>query len=153
MLLRLTMLPGLALMMWAVPHLARHLGGKPAVALWLAVLNPLVLIHLIGGVHNEMLMVGLMAAGIALVLERHHVAGIGLVAIGVAIKATAGIALPFIVWIWMHARTRAAQPNVGEGPLPTSGRVVRQDRRRWVRACSPRCLSRPRRSPASASAG
>ncbi|WP_068278197.1 alpha-(1-_6)-mannopyranosyltransferase A [Aldersonia kunmingensis] len=117
MLLRLTMLPGLALMMWAVPHLARHLGGKPAVALWLAVLNPLVLIHLMGGVHNEMLMVGLMAAGIALVLERHHVGGIVLVAIGVAIKATAGIALPFIVWIWMqHERERRAER--GEGPLP-----------------------------------
>ena len=110
MLLRLTMLPGLALMMWAVPHIARHLGGKPAVALWLAVLNPLVLIHLIGGVHNEMLMVGLMAAGIALVLEHHHVAGIVVVAVGVAIKATAGIALPFLVWIWMvHERERRAE--------------------------------------------
>ncbi|WP_460698264.1 alpha-(1-_6)-mannopyranosyltransferase A [Nocardia thraciensis] len=115
--MRLVMLPGLALMMWAVPHLTKHLGGKPTVALWLAVLNPLVLIHLIGGVHNEMLMVGLMAAGIALVLERHHAAGIVVVAIGVAIKATAGVALPFLVWIWMiHERERRAAEN--KGPLP-----------------------------------
>ncbi|MFE6862039.1 alpha-(1-_6)-mannopyranosyltransferase A [Nocardia sp. NPDC057668] len=107
--LRLVMLPGLALMMWAVPYLTKHLGGRPTVALWLAVLNPLVLIHLLGGVHNEMLMVGLMCAGIALVLERHHVAGIVVVAIGVAIKATAGIALPFLVWIWMlHEKERRA---------------------------------------------
>ncbi|MFD4181192.1 alpha-(1-_6)-mannopyranosyltransferase A [Rhodococcus sp. NPDC058514] len=116
MLLRLTMLPGLALTMWAVPHLARQLGGNQATALWLAVLNPLVLIHLIGGVHNEMLMVGLMTAGIALVLERHHVAGIAVVAVGVAIKATAGVALPFLVWIWMiHERERAAEE--GRTPL------------------------------------
>ena len=109
MLLRIIMLPGLALMMWAIPHIASHLGGKTAVALWLAVLNPLVLIHLIGGVHNEMLMVGFMAAGIALVLERHHVAGISVVAIAVAIKATAAVALPFLVWIWMmHERERLA---------------------------------------------
>lgn len=122
-LMRLVMLPGLALMMWAVPHLARHLGGRPSVALWLAVLNPLVLIHLIGGVHNEMLMVGLMAAGIALVLERRHVAGIVLVAIGVAIKATAGIALPFIVWIWMvHERERRA----AAGDTPASSGAERQ---------------------------
>ncbi|WP_258081196.1 alpha-(1-_6)-mannopyranosyltransferase A [Nocardia nova] len=115
--MRLVMLPGLALMMWAVPHMTKHLGGKPTVALWLAVLNPLVLIHLIGGVHNEMLMVGLMAAGIALVLERHHAAGIVVVAIGVAIKATAGVALPFLVWIWMiHERERRAAEN--KGPLP-----------------------------------
>ncbi|WP_416277055.1 alpha-(1-_6)-mannopyranosyltransferase A [Nocardia sp. alder85J] len=115
--MRLVMLPGLALMMWAVPHLTKHLGGKPTVALWLAVLNPLVLIHLIGGAHNEMLMVGLMAAGIALVLEHHHAGGIVVVAIGVAIKATAGVALPFLVWIWMiHERERRTAEN--KGPLP-----------------------------------
>ncbi|WP_228000979.1 alpha-(1-_6)-mannopyranosyltransferase A [Nocardia australiensis] len=118
--LRLVMLPGLALMMWAVPYLTKHLGGKPAVALWLAVLNPLVLIHLIGGVHNEVLMVGLMCAGIALVLERHHVAGIVVVAIGVAIKATAGIALPFLVWIWMlHERERRAMERAAASPGAT----------------------------------
>ncbi|WP_067858967.1 alpha-(1-_6)-mannopyranosyltransferase A [Nocardia shimofusensis] len=115
--LRLVMLPGLALMMWAVPYLTKHLGGRPTVALWLAVLNPLVLIHLIGGVHNEMLMVGLMCAGIALVLERHHVAGIVVVAIGVAIKATAGVALPFLVWIWMlHERERRALERAALDP-------------------------------------
>lgn len=115
--LRLVMLPGLALMMWAVPYLTKHLGGRPTVALWLAVLNPLVLVHLIGGVHNEMLMVGLMCAGIALVLERHHFAGVVVVAIGVAIKATAAVALPFLVWIWMvHERDRRAAE--GRGPLP-----------------------------------
>ncbi|MFI6368443.1 alpha-(1-_6)-mannopyranosyltransferase A [Nocardia sp. NPDC050630] len=118
--LRLVMLPGLALMMWAVPYLTKHLGGKPNVALWLAVLNPLVLIHLIGGVHNEMLMVGLMCAGIALVLERHHVAGIVVVAIGVAIKATAGVALPFLVWIWMlHERERRALQRAAQSPGAT----------------------------------
>ncbi|WP_037141910.1 alpha-(1-_6)-mannopyranosyltransferase A [Rhodococcoides fascians] len=112
MLLRITMLPGLVLMMWAVPRLASHLGGKPAIALWLAVLNPLVLIHLIGGVHNELLMVGLMTAGIVLVLERKHVAGVALVAVAVAIKATAGLALPFMVWIWMiHEREKAVADN------------------------------------------
>ncbi|WP_199742978.1 alpha-(1-_6)-mannopyranosyltransferase A [Nocardia stercoris] len=117
--MRLVMLPGLILMVWAVPHLTKHLGGKPTVALWLAVLNPLVLIHLIGGVHNEMLMVGLMAAGIALVLERHHVAGIVVIAIAVAIKATAGVALPFLVWIWMiHERERRAEQDEGDLPHP-----------------------------------
>ncbi|WP_405168141.1 alpha-(1-_6)-mannopyranosyltransferase A [Nocardia sp. NBC_01499] len=123
--MRLVMLPGLALMMWAVPYLTKHLGGKPTVALWLAVLNPLVLIHLWGGVHNEMLMVGLMCAAIALVLERHHVAGIVVLSIGVAIKATAGVALPFLVWIWMlHEREKRAAERAGRDPanLPENER-------------------------------
>jgi alpha-1,6-mannosyltransferase len=107
MLLRLSMLPGLALLIWATPRLTRHLGANAPTALWICVLNPLVIIHLMGGVHNEMLMVGLMTAGIALTFERHHVAGSTLVAVGVAVKATAGIALPFLVWVWMrHLRDR-----------------------------------------------
>jgi alpha-1,6-mannosyltransferase len=107
MLLRLCMLPGLALLIWATPRLARHLSADVPIALWICVLNPLVIIHLMGGVHNEMLMVGLMTAGIALTFERHHVAGITLVAVAVAVKATAGIALPFLVWVWMrHLRER-----------------------------------------------
>lgn len=116
MMLRIAMLPGLILMMWAIPHIASHLGGNKPVALWLAVLNPLVLIHLIGGVHNELLMVGLMVAGIALALERHHAAGIAVVTIGAAIKATAGIALPFIVWIWL-IHEREARLAAGRKPL------------------------------------
>lgn len=117
MLLRVAFLPGLALMMWALPRLARQLGGKPTIAVWLAVLNPLVLIHLIGGVHNELLMVGLMVAGITLALDRKHIAAVAIIALGVAVKAMAGIALPFIVWIWMiHERERA----LAEGREPAT---------------------------------
>ena len=53
-----------------------------------------------GGVHNEMLMVGLMAAGIALIFQRHPIAGNALIVVAVAVKATAGLALPFMVWVW-----------------------------------------------------
>lgn len=102
MLLRLCMLPGLALLIWAAPRLARHLGADGATALWTCVLNPLVLIHLMGGVHNEMLMVGLMAAGIALTMQRRHVVGITLISVAIAVKATAGLALPFLFWVWMR---------------------------------------------------
>jgi len=100
MLFRLCMLPGLALLIWAAPRVARHIGASGAAALWICALNPLVIIHLMGGVHNEMLMVGLMIAGIALTLRRHPVWGVTLMTAGVAVKATAGLALPFMVWVW-----------------------------------------------------
>lgn len=102
MVLRLCMLPGLALLIWAAPRLTRHLGTNAPAALWICVLNPLVLIHLMGGVHNEMLMVGLMAAGIALTFSGHSVWGVSLLTVAIAVKATAGIALPFLVWVWMR---------------------------------------------------
>ena len=102
MLLRLCMLPGLAMLIWAAPRVARHIGADGTVAMWICVLNPLVIIHLMGGVHNEMLMVGLMMAGIALTFAGHHVGGAALIAVAVAVKATAVLALPFMVWVWVR---------------------------------------------------
>jgi alpha-1,6-mannosyltransferase len=111
MLLRLCMLPGLVLLLWATTRVARHLDANVPVALWVCALNPLVIIHLMGGVHNEMLMVGLMMAGIALTFERRPVAGIALVGAAMAVKATAGLALPFLVWVWMRQlRDRRGYP-------------------------------------------
>ncbi len=115
MVLRLCMLPGLILLIWAAPRVARHIGASGPVALWVCVLNPLVIIHLMGGVHNEMLMVGLMMAGIALTFMRHPVAGVALVATAVAVKATAGLALPFLVWVW--ARQLRSGPARARGPV------------------------------------
>lgn len=114
MLLRLCMLPGLALLVWSVPRLARQLGTHGPAALWICVLNPLVLIHLMGGVHNEMLMVGLMMAGIALTFEGRQGRGVGLLTVAIAVKATAGIALPFLVWVWM----RQLRARRGWQPVP-----------------------------------
>lgn len=114
MLLRLCMLPGLALLIWATPRVARHLGANSAAALWICVLNPLVIIHLMGGVHNEMLMVGLMMAGIALTFGGRPILGVACIATAVAVKATAGIALPFMVWVWM----RRLRDTRGYGSVP-----------------------------------
>ncbi|MCV7064767.1 alpha-(1-_6)-mannopyranosyltransferase A [Mycolicibacterium farcinogenes] len=102
MLLRLCMLPGLLLLIWAAPRVARHVGASGAASLWICVLNPLVIVHLMGGVHNEMLMVGLMMAAIALTFAGRPVIGVSLIAVAVAVKATAGLALPFLVWVWMR---------------------------------------------------
>lgn len=111
LLLRLAMLPGLALLVWALPRLATLLGSDAGTALWLGALNPLVLVHLVGGVHNEMLMVGLMAAGLVLVARRHHLSGFAVIALAVGIKASAGLALPFAVWIWVAHRRAESSPT------------------------------------------
>jgi alpha-1,6-mannosyltransferase len=125
MLLRLCMLPGLALLIWAVPRVARHIGASSAAALWICVLNPLVLIQLMGGVHNEMLMVGLMMAGIAWSLQGRHAAGAALIAVAVAVKATAGLALPFMVWVWARGlRDRRGYSPVKAFAAATAASVV-----------------------------
>lgn len=125
MLLRLCMLPGLALLIWAAPRVARHVGASGAAALWICVLNPLVIIHLMGGVHNEMLMVGLMMAAIALTFAGRPIWGVGLIATAVAVKATAGLALPFMVWVWMRQlRERHDMPPVRAFAVSTAASVL-----------------------------
>ena len=74
--MRLALLPGLLLSLWAIPRLARHFGASAAAGLWLVLFNPLVLIHLVGGPHVELLMMGVLSAGMALVVTGRHVGGL-----------------------------------------------------------------------------
>ncbi|HET9140214.1 polyprenol phosphomannose-dependent alpha 1,6 mannosyltransferase MptB, partial [Actinophytocola sp.] len=104
--MRLVMMLGLGLLLWSLPGLVRHLGGRLPVTLWLVVAGPMMVVHLIGGPHNDLIMVGLLAAGTLCVLDRRHVLGIVLVTMAAAVKATAVIALPFLVWVWAgHLRS------------------------------------------------
>jgi alpha-1,6-mannosyltransferase len=99
---RLLQLPGLALLVWALPGLVRHLGGRLPVAAWLLVAGPITVVHLVGGPHNDLLMIGLLAAGTLLVLDGRHAAGIAVVTVSVAVKASSAVALPFLVWVWAN---------------------------------------------------
>ena len=60
---RLVVLLGVGLIVWAVPRLARRCGVADVSALWLGAANPLLIMHLVAGIHNEALMLGLMLTG------------------------------------------------------------------------------------------
>ncbi|BBX70499.1 polyprenol phosphomannose-dependent alpha 1,6 mannosyltransferase MptB [Mycolicibacterium psychrotolerans] len=60
---RLMVLLGVGLIVWATPRLARRCGVAEVSALWLGATNPLLFMHLVAGIHNEALMLGLMLAG------------------------------------------------------------------------------------------
>ncbi|MFZ0832874.1 MAG: polyprenol phosphomannose-dependent alpha 1,6 mannosyltransferase MptB, partial [Mycobacterium sp.] len=60
---RLVVLVGVGLIVWATPRLARRCGVAEVSALWLGATNPLLIMHLVAGIHNEALMLGLMLAG------------------------------------------------------------------------------------------
>lgn len=49
-----------------LPRLARAVGAPASAAVWLALLSPLTAVHLVGGAHNDALMVGLVVAALAL---------------------------------------------------------------------------------------
>ncbi len=55
---RLLALAGVALIVWAIPRLAKRCGVSAVSSLWLGAANPLLLFHLVAGIHNEALMLG-----------------------------------------------------------------------------------------------
>jgi hypothetical protein len=103
--MRLLAVVGVLLMVRYVPRLAAHCGVRPDRALWLGVLNPLVLFHFVSGAHNDALLVGLMVAGLTLVLERRHVLGVVLLSLALLVKAPAALALVFLIPLWAQRLT------------------------------------------------
>ena len=91
--LRLVALIGVGLAVACLPGIAAHVGVRPQQALWFGALNPLLLLHLVAGAHNDALMVGLTAAGLlAAVKDRPMLAG-ALITAAALIKVPAGLAL------------------------------------------------------------
>ena len=89
-LLRLQSVAGVALIAYCIPKLARSFGRDPGPAFVLAVLNPLTLLALVGGAHNDAIMVGLLLAGVTAARSVHPVWGVVLCALAASIKVPGG---------------------------------------------------------------
>ncbi|CAA0091835.1 Alpha-(1-_6)-mannopyranosyltransferase [Mycolicibacterium vanbaalenii] len=72
---RIVVLLGVGMIVWATPRLARRCGVAEVSALWLGPANPLLFMHLVAGIHNEALMLGLMLAGTEFALRGIDAAG------------------------------------------------------------------------------
>ena len=97
---RLVALAGVVLIAWGVPVLAGTVGRSGTVAFALAVLNPAVLLVLLGGSHNDALMLGLLVAGCAVARRGHVVWGLVLCALAAEVKIPALIGAACIGWWW-----------------------------------------------------
>ncbi len=118
---RLVVLVGVGLIVWATPRLAQRCGVAEVSALWLGPCNPLLFMHLVAGIHNEALMLGLMLAGTEFALRgidgvREHswrlpaqatamlTAGTVLITMSSQVKLPALLAMGFVVmalaWHW-----------------------------------------------------
>lgn len=104
--MRCVALCGVALMAAALPRLARHSGADPAAALWLGALNPLVLLHLVAGAHNDAIMLGLLGVGLVAALGRRPVLGAVLVTLAALVKAPAALGLAAVLVLQLRAGHR-----------------------------------------------
>lgn len=100
LLLRLVAVASVALVVASLPTLARSVGRDPAATVVLGGASPLVLATLVGGAHNDALMMGLLVAGLAAWRRLGPVPGIVLCALAAGVKAPAALGVVVIGWNW-----------------------------------------------------
>ncbi len=118
--LRILAIVGVVLIASFLPSLARSYGKDPGLAFSLAVLNPLVLLFLIGSGHNDALMIGLLVAGLSIARWGHCGWGLVVCALAGAIKIPGAVGVFTIAWtsaygaraVWRRALALAAAAAV-----------------------------------------
>lgn len=105
--MRLPNLVAMAVLAWCLPKLARRVGVAPRTALWAGLLNPLVVMQWIGGIHNDAVMVALLALACLVAQDpawrgyRGMLAGglgVGLAMLVKQSGAVAGVAVVALAW-------------------------------------------------------
>lgn len=123
---------GLALLAWSVPRLAAWAGINPALASAVVLCSPLMLAHGVGGLHNDLLMVGLMTTALVLAAERGWMWGAALGGLAAAIKLPGGlvcigvalIALPIGASLSLRVRRLVQVGTVACGALVLPGIIA-----------------------------
>lgn len=96
--MRLPVLISLAVIAWVLPRLARRFDLDPSRTLWWGLANPLVVVHFVGGAHNDAMMVAVALVGLWIALSRPGgawslLAGPAVIGVAMAFKQQAGLAV------------------------------------------------------------
>lgn len=75
-------------------------GLSAAVAIAIGIGNPIMILHVVGGVHNDALMFGFLALGLAVAQRDRKLLAVGLIAAATAVKLPAAVGLVYLGWCW-----------------------------------------------------
>jgi alpha-1,6-mannosyltransferase len=133
--LRVVMVLAVVAAAWCGSRLAPP--GRRALTVWLLAANPLTILHLVGGLHLEAVVVALL--GLACVLHSRKATGWAVVAVVAAgaIKATALIVLPvLLLTAWRQSGRRGVVAAGGAAAAALTGwaLLLRPDPFGWLRA-------------------
>ena len=106
--LRLAVLAALAALVALLVLAARRTEVDPGATVWLACASPLTVIHVAGGLHNEIFPLVACVGAVVLTLDRRYAWAGAAIGTAVAIKATAVIVAPFLLWIALERRRSSA---------------------------------------------
>jgi hypothetical protein len=127
---RLVTLAAIVVVAACLPTLARRCGVAPERAIWVALAGPLVGAHMLAAPHNDAVMIGLLVAGLFLVVRADArplllIAGGVLLGLAVAVKATAIVVIPFAAVIATHRVITSGQPAGWRGMRAELGPLAR----------------------------
>lgn len=96
--MRVPAIASVAALFGLIPALARRLGRDEHRSVWFGVANPLLLLHFLGGAHNDAPMVAVALAGLLVAWWRPHwvwslLAGPAVIGLAMAVKQQAGLAV------------------------------------------------------------
>ncbi|MEW1954789.1 polyprenol phosphomannose-dependent alpha 1,6 mannosyltransferase MptB [Terrabacter sp. NPDC080008] len=106
--MRVPALLAVGVLAYALPRLAERYGVSGRHALWIGVLNPLVLMHFVGGAHGDSVMVALVTLALLLASRGQLVVASMTIAVAAAYKQTAVLALIGVVGMALQAQTDLA---------------------------------------------
>jgi alpha-1,6-mannosyltransferase len=123
---RLAAVLALVLLAWAVPRLARRAAVDPAEAAVLAVASPFVLVHGIGGLHNDLVMAALVLAALVATRPGRWTPGAVLAGLAAAVKAPSVVAAVGVVLMSLDAEAAwsARLRRAAEAGAVTTGVVL-----------------------------
>ncbi|MEA4945197.1 MAG: polyprenol phosphomannose-dependent alpha 1,6 mannosyltransferase MptB [Propionicimonas sp.] len=122
-LMRIPALVGVALIVVLLPKLADRVGVDREFTAWFAVLNPILVIDLIGGAHNDALMMGLVVLALWLAFDRRFWLAAITVGVATSIKQPALLAAWAVALIdhpWESFRWRDSLRALGRLALATA---------------------------------
>lgn len=96
--LRLLAVGSVLASVWGLSEIARHYGVSPPVAVAIGIANPISVLHLVGGAHNDSLLLALLATGCALALRGRWPLGILCMALATGVKLPAAAAIVYLGW-------------------------------------------------------
>ena len=124
--LRAVAVTGAGLLAWGIADLARGSGAPPPVAFALGAMNPVVLLDLVAGSHNDALMLGLLVTACALARRHRIAAAVVVCAAAASVKLPAIIGILYIGWCWAppDAPLRSRLARAGAALGATAGLIV-----------------------------
>ena len=124
--LRLLAVASVFASVWGLSEIARHYGVDPPTAVAIGIANPITVLHLVGGAHNDAFLMAFLVTGCAFALRGRWPVGVAFMALATGVKLPAAAAIVYLGWqrLGGTAAIRDRVAVVGKALLGTGAAMI-----------------------------